>query len=170
MLEVNPPGALEVNPGVAVILGTFIAFIVGVVVLAITFQVIRSSLRKMRAWREATEQSRKSMTSPTQVTLNIICVVSLFVLMVIGVGVWIANFNTQVALPANATVRPSYFYPDNFFTVPFAIFVGAILVCSLAATYFVGVVKSAVVESKRELPENLRQAKEQTKAKMSGDW
>jgi hypothetical protein len=160
---------LTVNPGVAVVVGSIISFIVGCVVLAITFQVIRSSVRKMRAWRETPQQYRKSMTSPTKVTLNIMCVVSLLVLTVIGVGVWIANFNTQMALPANVTVRPPYFYPENFFTVPFAIFVGAIFVCSLAATFFVGVVKSAVVESKHELPENLRLAKEQTKAKMRGD-
>jgi hypothetical protein len=155
-------------PGAVVVVGGFIAFIVGCVLLGIIFLVIRSSLRKMRAWREATEQNRKSMTSPTQMTLNIICVVSLLVLMVIGVGVWIANFNTQMAVPAHATVRPLYFYPDNFVTVPFAIVVGAIFVCSLAATYVVGVVKSAVVESKRELPENLRRAKEQTEAKTRG--
>jgi hypothetical protein len=161
---------LTVNPGVAVVFGSFIAFIVGIVVLGITFQVIRSSVRKMRAWREAPEQCRKSMTSPTKALLNIICVVSLLVLMVIGVGIWIANFNTQMALPANATVRPPYFYPENFFTVPFAIFVGAIFVCSLAATFVVGVVKSAVVEPNRELSENLRQAKEQSRAaKMRGD-
>jgi hypothetical protein len=160
---------LIVNPGVAVVGGSFIVFIVGIVALGITFQVLRSSLRKMRAWREAPEQYRKSMTSPTQVILNIICVVSLLVLMLIGVVVWYANVSTQMALGANATVRPPYFYPENFFTVPFAIFAGAIFACSLAATFFVGVVKSAVVDSKRELPENLRQAKEQTKAKMRGD-
>ena len=169
MLAANPPGALEVNPGVAIIAGWFIAVIVGFIVLVITFLVTRSSLEKLQAWREASEQKRKSMTSPTKAMLNIVCVGSLLVLMLIGDGIWIANFNTQMALPAHTTVRPPYFYPDNFFTVPFAIFVGAIFVCSLAATYFVGVVKSAAVESQRELPESLRLAKEQTKAKMRED-
>ncbi len=124
----------------------------------------------MRTWRQTPEQNRADMTSPNQAVLTIVCAVSALVLAAIGVGVWIYNFNLQTSVPANVTVRPAYTYPENFFTVTFAIIVGVIFLVTLALSFFMRVVKTAVVESKREIPENLRRAKEQTAAKMRQDY